>query len=337
MLNNYRVQGKYNNNNIFSGSLWAQSFYKAIKRNSYIKPFVLNLRGKNSSPIYLVLRRKKKFPLINFLEYPAQEIAYDIRLIENSTAEFSILENAAKELLNNNEWHIINFRHYLDGDPFAKVLLDICEKRRISEDDDSVWSIELPGTFQEYLSSLKKEHRKKFSYYLRRIKQLQGFSFGFAVISDFEKYWEIFLSLHRERIKNKKQKSLFFNKLYKEFYYNLALAYAKKGSLKLSFLELDNQIVATLFGIEKEDTFYYLNSGFSLKASKYSLGIVLPLLCIEYAISNKLNYFNLLGGDSVYKQHLGAKPYPTKKVKIFRNSYIYILYLILRKLRLVEK
>ena len=60
-----------------------------------------------------------------------------------------------------------------------------------------------------------------------------------------------------------------------------------------------------LFGIVHGGAFNFVNIGFK-EYSKYSLGLLLPVLCIERSIGEGLEWFDFLGGGGTYKDQLGG-------------------------------
>jgi len=309
--------------NIFSEKEWVESWHEAIKGDSRFKHLSIG-------NFFLICRtRRRPHPFNHFIEYPGQEIAYDIDMALDINAAGKYF----KELKNISGWDIMDFRH-MDNDSSFLIISESISNAgiiKVYRNDDKVWELDLSGDFQAYLASLNHSHKKKFLYYLNRFRKISGYKFYFAA-DNFDKHWDIFLQLHSERIAAKRDESLMQDKVYKDFYKNFCFRHFKGNTLKLACLEVGGKICAMLLGIEKYNTFYYLNSGFSSVLNKYSPGMVLPLLCIEYACAKGLKKFNFLGGDDKYKNDLGAKAHVTKRITLFRNRLVLISESIFEKI-----
>jgi CelD/BcsL family acetyltransferase involved in cellulose biosynthesis len=164
----------------------------------------------------------------------------------------------------------------------------------------------LNDSFDEYLSSLDKPFSKKLKYDLRSLNR--DFNVEVSLPEDERSllaFFKTFLDLHIGRVENRGSRTLLSNKEFQTFYYCVAKAAYQEGHLRLVALKLDREITAVLFGIVYAGTFFFINIGYR-PYSKYSLGLVLPALCIESSIESGLEYFDLLGGTRPYKEDLGG-------------------------------
>jgi hypothetical protein len=303
--------------NIFSESEWILSWLEAIQQNKRYVPLVYD----NVIYPFVIHHRKRPHLFNRFLEYPAQEIAYDINI---KSKEKNFNDFLQIILSKKNSWDVVNLSHLCSQS--ISGVEEMLSGRYIYkiEKDDLVWDLHLPENFEQYLSLLDKKHCHKLRYYLNRIRKIPSFKFYFAN-NNFEFYWRKFIFLHQERITAKGERTLFASKLFESFYRAFSGRHYQKGNLRFACLSLGEELVAIILGVEKYNCFYYINSGFSKKIAKYSPGITLSLLCIDYAINNGLKKFSFLGGDESYKKTLGAKSHSTSRLRIFRNNMIYLL------------
>ena len=313
------------NNNIFSEPIWTTSWQKATGGN--VRFSSLSFCKNDMYPVFLKRIRKGFRILDRYVEYPAGELACGV--------DIKLPEDFMLQILKSDEWDVIDIRHVIERselvEKFRSVTRGAFFVLKVLPDDRG-WELDLPGTFEDYLSMLDSKRRKKYIYYLKRMRSLPGYGFRFLK-DDFEEGWKLFLALHRERMKGKAASTLLSDKLYETFYHNIYTAYGREGTLRMASLDIDGRTSAMLFGVEKNGTFYYLNSGFANDISKYSPGIVLPLFCIEYAINAGLRKFNFLIGDDKYKQDMLAQPVRTERILIFRNRFSMMLEDILRRVK----
>lgn len=303
--------------NIFSEPEWVLSWFQSIKTENRFKPLI---SGNELLP-FVIHRRRRPYPFNRFVEYPAQGIAYDINI---KSKEKNFNDFLQVILSKQNSWDVIDLRHLCSQSISGVERMLSGRYIYMIEKDDLVWDLHLPENFDRYLSLLDKNQRSKFRYYLNRIRKAYSLKFYFAE-DNFEFYWNKFLLLHQERIAAKGEKTLFATKLFKNFYRTFSEKHYQQGNLKFACLTLREELVAMILGLEKYSCFYYINGGFSKKIAKYSPGITLSLLCIDYAINKGLKKFSFLGGDETYKKDLGAKPHFTNRLRIFRNRKIYLV------------
>ena len=116
----------------------------------------------------------------------------------------------------------------------------------------------------------------------------------------------------------------FYKKLYKNIIYNNAYIF--------SCIKIDNEIVASIFGSCFNKTYYYLiPSNKNGNFEKFSLGRLILINQIKWAMSNKISFFNLGPGKQLYKKHW----YNNQELHVdvmysskFKGTAFYILYCI---------
>ncbi len=132
--------------NIFSDKEWAESWQEAIRSDNRFKQFALGAFS------FVCRKRRRPHPFNRFIEYPGQEIAYDIDVIP----EVKAAGNYFNELKDTCGWDIIDFRHMNSQSVFLTALENLSGDGivKILRQDDKVWELDLSGSFQEYLNSL---------------------------------------------------------------------------------------------------------------------------------------------------------------------------------------
>jgi CelD/BcsL family acetyltransferase involved in cellulose biosynthesis len=81
---------------------------------------------------------------------------------------------------------------------------------------------------------------------------------------------------------------------------------AKLDLLRLFFLEMDGQDVASALCFDYNSVRYLYNSGYNPDYAYYSVGLLLNALCLREAIEQGKTYFDFLRGPEPYKYHLGG-------------------------------
>jgi len=91
------------------------------------------------------------------------------------------------------------------------------------------------------------------------------------------------------------------------FFYQMAERMAQQGLLKLYFMDIDGQTVATSLCFDYASSRLLYNSGYNQEFSYYSVGLLLNALCLKDAIEQGMSYFDFLRGPEPYKHHLGGQ------------------------------
>ncbi len=168
--------------------------------------------------------------------------------------------------------------------------------------------IELPDTWDEYLSMLDKKQRHELRRKLRRSQGVNTDMDWYIVGEEhnLEEEMEHFLRLMAASEPAKKE--FLANPENAAFFKALAPVLFAKGWLQLIFLTVDGERAATYLNFDYANQILVYNSG--LLPEEYgqlSPGIVLLANNIRYSIENKRSTFDFLQGDETYKYHMGGK------------------------------
>lgn len=299
------------NNTLFLCWEWMFHYYTHMCEDQELfLLLVRNDKGELKGIAPFILREERIITKKIFLELIAQRYSYYVGIISNNDNREDVYREIFGYLFaNRKSWDLINIIHLSNHEKFKMHLKNHSKEygylcRETIKDPCKV--VRLTRSFNEYMSSLSKDISKKVKYYLRSINR----DFGVEVsLPDDEvsllASWRKFLELHESRVHSKGGKTVLSNKAFQDFYYSIAHAAYQEGNLRLTALKLDDEIAAVLFGIVWNKTFYFLNIGYR-EFSKYSLGLVLPVLCIEKSIESGLEYFDFMGGGGDYKEKLGG-------------------------------
>ncbi len=172
------------------------------------------------------------------------------------------------------------------------------------EDEDVVPGVDLPATWDEFLGVLRKKDRHELRRKMRRLEaagqiQLVETTKG-TLLSDFQ----IFLELMAE---SRDEKRDFMLPEREEFFREIIEWSFEAGFLRLLFLELEGERVATTISFDYAGRRLLYNSGYRLEYAPLAVGLMLNALCIKDAIERGLIYFDFLRGPEPYKYHLGGQ------------------------------
>ena len=139
--------------------------------------------------------------------------------------------------------------------------------------------IDLPESFEEYLESLKRKHRKELKRKINRLleKEVEYENLSKIKREDFEE----FIGLHKL---SDPEKDKFMSKEMKAFFWDVARIKFNEWQQKLWFLKIEGKRVAGCLSFENKEEVLTYNSGFDPEFGYYSVGLGLKVEMIKQAI-----------------------------------------------------
>ena len=166
--------------------------------------------------------------------------------------------------------------------------------------------IDLPKTWEEYLSRLKRKYRKELK---RKIKRLE--TVGYQVTQ--EDNLAEFVRLNRLSDPAKKK---FMSEPMERFFKDVYRAKIPGWQTSLSFLKIEDKYAAGIMSFESDDEWWLYNSGYDPQFSYYSVGLLLKALSIKQAIEAGKKKYDFLRGKERYKYELGGKDLQLYRIKL---------------------
>ena len=172
------------------------------------------------------------------------------------------------------------------------------------EQEDVAPRVELPETWDEYVSNLRRKDRHELRRKLRRLETVGEFQHLELTSADgVEAAMPDFMLLHRMSTADKNE---FMTPERERFFKRIAIELAKEGSTRLSFLEVNGEREATSLSFIAGNVRYLYNSGYNPRQSKLSVGLLNHALSIKSSIEKGHRIFDFMRGNEPYKYHLGG-------------------------------
>ena len=163
----------------------------------------------------------------------------------------------------------------------------------------------LPGNWDDYLAGLSKKNRHELRRKLRRLDTAEGMRWYHLTDADeIEDAMDDFLRLLGL---SRESKYRFLTPERERFFRGMARHMSLLGLVRLFFLEIGGQRVASAFCFDHGDSRLLYNSGYDPEYSYYSVGLLLKALSLKSAIEAGKSYYDFLRGDEQYKYHLGGE------------------------------
>ena len=159
--------------------------------------------------------------------------------------------------------------------------------------------LDIPETYEEYLSNLSKKNRHELKRKLKKFqREFPEYEISFGSNED---HLATFIDLHRNSSKEKEE---FMTDEVESFFAHLL----KIKGWKVYILWVNKEAVAACFCFETKEALYLYNSGINRDFDGFSVGIFLTHYLISKSISEKKKIFDFLKGLERYKFDLGGKP-----------------------------
>jgi len=171
--------------------------------------------------------------------------------------------------------------------------------------EDVSLELDLPPTWQEYLSTLTQKQRHEVNRKLRRLGEVG--EVNYRVVEDSNSLldsMDLFLRLFRE---SREDKAIFLTSRIESFFRSLVKATARSGLLRFGILELNASPVAVVMYFDYNNSVFLYNNGYASEYSSLSVGLISKVLCLKDSVERGRGKFDFLKGAEEYKYRLGGK------------------------------
>lgn len=218
-------------------------------------------------------------------------------------AKNSLEEVVWKEILaymkaNHSDSKDIRLYFIREDSPSFQILKDYTSN---IEQADIAAYIDLPYSWDEYLSFLDRHNRHELRRKIRKLEKENAFKVCFeGNPGDIDEFFRL-MSLSNE------QKRDFLSEDMKKFFWDIFSIFWRKNMLRLCFMKLGGKNIAAVLCFIYNKQLLLYNSGYDPSFNSLSPGFILKSYMIKYAIEQGLEKFDFLRGSERYKFDLGAK------------------------------
>ena len=288
-------------NTIFITPQWQGIWWNRFK--SDIKPSIQVLTsGGNAIGVLPLLLENKEATFIgdsdlyDYMDFP---------IVQGYGEQFFSM---AWDYLSEMGWDTLRLESIPENSPTLEYLPEVARNNGCNvelHNSDTTPCMDLPGSWEDYLTGLRKKDRHELRRKLRRLESNSEFK-QYAVEIKDESVREDMDEFFRLMALSRDDKSDFLTQENKEFFVDLALNFSESGKYKLFFMEIDGVRVASCICFDYDGTYLLYNSGYDPEKSSLSVGLLNKALTIQEAISQDIKEYNFLRGTERYKYHLGA-------------------------------
>lgn len=165
--------------------------------------------------------------------------------------------------------------------------------------------LELPDSWEDFLSGLTGKERHELRRKLRRFEEAGNVGFRkVESLSQVSGAIETFISLFGM---NRDDKAAFMTPRMAAYFRALSGALSRAGLLRLFFLDLNGRPVASALCFDHAGVRYLYNNGYDETERRLSVGLLSKVLSLKDAIETGLSRYDFLKGAEAYKQRLGGR------------------------------
>jgi len=218
------------------------------------------------------------------------------------------------------DWNSIDLESLLPDSLALSHFAPLAQQRgylvEVTKEDVSPQLV-LPSSWEEYLSQLKRKDRHELRRKLRRLDQTK--STRFYTITEKRRLYQDLADFFRLFELSGDEKAGFMTDQMRGFFEAMAHSLAEKGYMRMAFLEVEGQRVASAICFDCWDHFHLYNSGYDPGYASLSVGLLCKAFCLKEGILEGKRRFDFLRGAEPYKYHLGGQDVPIYRCVISRS------------------
>lgn len=308
----------------FRSFTWYLSWIRHIRPNA--KPFVLAVKHDHDVVAIAPFCIQKKNACLRELSLAGSDVVCGEYLDIIALPEFraSAMQPIWETLLaGQSHWDLLSFNGvHNEGDLFWEAR-DRARQAGLMTcyDEKACPFIELPSTFEHYLSRLSRKRRKHFARSIRVFKE-QGIEIKtYTSREELGTAIDKLIELHTMRWKMLGKPGTLGQPGFRDFLKNLAQTQLAPGAMRIHLLDAKGSVKAALLNFHSGKGVLQFQNGFDphWALAQHSPGTVLVLHAIKEAIQERLLYYDFLRGAEDYKFQFADRCKPTANVYLART------------------
>lgn len=180
--------------------------------------------------------------------------------------------------------------------------------------------IKIETRWDDYYKSISKGLKQDIRTALNKFKLLGEINFETFDENALKSVLDTFSTLHKKRQSNKIGQSLFETQTNRNFFYDLAFTFTRRGWADISALKINDRVISVVFTFKYKGTFFYWIPAFDLEFSKYSPAKVHLQNLLKNCFEQSYKEFDFMRGDEDYKSRWANNVINNYEIKIFKNG-----------------
>ncbi|WP_456439093.1 GNAT family N-acetyltransferase [Caldithrix abyssi] len=333
-------------------SKWAELHAKSDASNPFtsfewIKIWLGHfLNDENACQVQVILDDREEvvgiIPLVNIhekhagvtfkgLSFAANSHSFRTRLLVLPEKKQEIIKFWLEAVCQNQDFDYLRFKEFLYDETVVNILNDKKLKFSLEEPKKPPY-LDLKGDWESYFGGLRGHFRRNLRRRLRNAEKEYG-KIEYRVFDGSDEELDAFvlqgLKLEASGWKGKRGSAILKSQTVKDFYFDVAHNFFRRGLLHLGGLYFGERLVAFNFSVIYEQVFYLLKVAYDESVAKFSPGQIMTYLLLQRLFEQKLKRFDFLGPAMPWKlewtgqfnQHSTLYIYGNT----FKGSYLYTL------------
>ena len=322
----------------FQSFSWVSNWYNTIgKEIRQLSPKIVVVKDELGPILLFPLGVEKKYNLRTLIWLGGDQADYTAPIINKrfNIKNYSI-KNIWKKIINeiSNIDHFLFKNQIINIDNFSNPLFEILDYH---QSGSSTQALILPSWIQYYESMTGSKTRQTDRRKHKKLSQTGTVEFVIADdIPTKNKIIEVMIEQKVQRYSDTNVWNMFSKKEYINFYKNHITADVNNNfQTHFSGLKIDDNFIATHFGIIDNNTFYYLMPGQDTNVfAKYSPGRLLLLELLKWSFENNIKTFDFTGGNEFYKQQWNNQTFSIYEINgqltLSGKIYYFLLKIIIK-------
>jgi len=341
-----KVLEESNSNNIFLTHEWMTTHWRHYKQDNGL--YILLISDNNNTIAGIaplkISRNKKYGAIIRALEFMGSDYVASeyLDFIFKSGTENECMRVLTNYLMSEKDWDCISLVDIYSNSENYRLLreyisvFDCFHEYHIS---NNCPYISLPKSWDIYLNSLNRKRRYNLRSREKSLQKKHTVEILYAeehhetINESMQRYFE----LQEQRIQDKGISSIVTNKKFQQFHVDIIKSFLSNGWLSLTFLKVDGDEVACLYGYKYNNKYYHYQGGFRPELKRYGIGALIISKQIEKLIESGYREYDFLRGDEEYKYDWTASSRKEVDFTIYRNTKMNKLIYMLDKYKLTIK
>lgn len=179
------------------------------------------------------------------------------------------------------------------------------------------WRLELPTTWEGYVTSLGKNLRREVRRMERDLLNTDRVKLHSATrLDELSQAMDILVELHQRRHTTLGEAGCFASARFLGFYRDVVPEMLRRGQVQFHWLELDGKPIAAEYQLVGRGIVYAYQAGVDPDAMEHQPGKLINLAILRKAIEHGDRAFDFLRGDEPYKARFGAQPRLTVEYRV---------------------
>lgn len=185
---------------------------------------------------------------------------------------------------------------------------------------EPTWRLDLPKSWEEFVSSTKSSLRRKIKKAVRRIDSGEIEISSTADGLDLDSAFKVLEQLHTQRFNSMDKPGVFADDRFTDFLNASAKELCSRGKCEIVVAAKNGKPFATQIYFEGKEGFQFYQSGCDPDTMKLEPGHLMFTFMVRRAIERGDHVFDFLRGNEPYKLFWGASPHSQWKVRMISRS-----------------